>query len=365
MPSSFSYLISHGYTLSKIAVRKAKLLSPWDLRSLAEMRSLGELVSFLDITPYREELLKIEADKLSANSIESALSQHFFSSVLQIMKVSTGIVRDFLDQFLTKFEAETLKAVIRGFLSKIDPEEVLSSVIPVGIFTQEVLSRITSATSFEEFLEVIKINARKYYPSLREVYKKGLSNASETLELETAIDYFVFPILWEYVQKLGKSERERVSILVGSEIDAQNIVTIFRCKSLGIDLKDIKRYLIPIYYNVSESLLEEVILSESLDDAFQFLLKIRDYVPYIEAFRGGYAESGSFFALEHNLKRMVLEKSIEQFKLSPLHLGMIAGYYNLVYFEIRNLRAIALGIEAGLPSDRIRELLILPPSLSP
>ena len=130
-------------------------------------------------------------------------------------------------------------------------------------------------------------------------------------------------------------------------------------------MKDIKKYLVPVYFNISENILDHIILSENLDDAFLILSKIHDYAPYIETSRENYASTGSLFALEHNLKRMVLEKSIEQFRLSPLHLGMIAGYYNLVYFEIRNLRAIALGIEARLPSDRIRSLLILPHSSSP
>ena len=130
-------------------------------------------------------------------------------------------------------------------------------------------------------------------------------------------------------------------------------------------MKDIKQYLVPVYFNISENILDHIILSENVDEAFLILSKIHDYAPYIETSRENYASTGSLFALEHNLKRMVLEKSIEQFRLSPLHLGMIAGYYNLVYFEIRNLRAIALGIEARLPSDRIRSLLILPHSSSP
>jgi len=360
MPSSFSYLINHGYPLAKIAVRKSKLLSPLDVRSLAEMRSLGELVSFLDITPHREELMKIEEDKLSAKAIEKALSQYFLSSVLKIMNVSKGIIKDFLDQFLTKFEAETLKTLIRGILTKTDPEEIIVSLIPVGIFTQEILSILTNATSFDDFLDLIKINATKYYPLLTEVYRKEVPEASEILEWETTIDCFVFPLLWEYVQNLSKSEKERISIIVGSEIDALNIVTIFRCRNLNIPLKDIKQYLIPVYFNVSETFLEQIILSENLDEAFQLLLTIRDYAPYIEASRESYTETDSLFALEHNLKRMVLEKSIEQFRISPLHLGTIAGYYNLLYFEIRNIRAISLGIEAGLTSDRIRALLVLP-----
>lgn len=365
MPSSFSYLLQHGYSLAKVSVMKAKLLSSWDLRSLTEMRTLSEFVSFLDITPYREELMKIESGKLSANTFEKALSQYFFSNVSRIMKFSTGFVREFLEQFLSKFEAETLKIFVRGTRTQTDPEEILRSVIPVGIFTQDVLSMLSGAASLDAFLELVRVHARKYYPALKRAYETKVPEATEELEWETAIDRFAFSEIWNHVQSLNKSERERAGILVGSEIDAQNIVAIFRCKRLGIDLKDIKRYLIPIYYKFSKSLLEEVILSESLDDAFQFLSKIHEYAPYINASREGYAETGSFFALEHNLKRMVLEKSIEQFKLSPLHLGTIAGYYNLVYFEIRNLRAIALGIEAGLPSDRILELLILPPSPSP
>jgi len=70
----------------------------------------------------------------------------------------------------------------------------------------------------------------------------------------------------------------------------------------------------------------------------------------------------SLTTLETILDRGLVETSLRMLKrYTPFfNIGLILAFLNLKWFEVKNLRAIIRGSEAGIPPDRVKKLLILP-----
>ncbi|TFG06339.1 hypothetical protein EU522_01745, partial [Candidatus Thorarchaeota archaeon] len=43
----------------------------------------------------------------------------------------------------------------------------------------------------------------------------------------------------------------------------------------------------------------------------------------------------------------------------PFHVGTILGFFSLKYYEIRNLRSIAVGLERGESAENIRRMITI------
>ena len=49
----------------------------------------------------------------------------------------------------------------------------------------------------------------------------------------------------------------------------------------------------------------------------------------------------------------------EQLRGFPFHLGIIVGFISMKFYEMRNVRSIAVGLEKGESPDEIRKMIIL------
>jgi V/A-type H+-transporting ATPase subunit C len=349
--------------MPKIAVAKLKLMEPKEITDLVGM-SLHHISSMLEKTPYKTEISETSTKELSANSLEDALLQNFINTCEKLMELSPKRIRLLLSTFLMKFEADCVKAILRAKKAELDVDEAMKYIMPVGRL-DEARCRKTLEIS-ENISDVADSLSDMEYGSVLEKAFAVYEEEKIFYLLAVALDRYVYSKIWRAIGKLGGLDKKIARTVIGLEIDSANVKTILRCKAMGISEDQIRRYLIPVSEVLGEKELEEVIREKDMQSFINSLVRLakhamaRDYQYIFTEIQQSHITS--LTRLETILDRGLVETNLRMIKrYTPyFNIGLILAFLNLKWFEVRNLRAIIRGCEAGIPADRVKKLLILP-----
>ena len=349
--------------MSKTTVAKLQLIEPKRISDLAGM-SLHDIFSMLEKTVYNAEISRIRGKGLSSSLLEDALLQNFVKTCERLLKFSPKGIRLLLSTFLMKFEANCVKGLLRAKKAELDVEEAMKYIMPVGRL-DEARCRKTLEIS-EDTADVVESLSDLEYGSVLERAFAFYEEEKIFYLLEVALDRHVYSKIWRATGKLGGLDKKIARTIIGLEIDSANIMTILRCRAMGISDDEIRRYLIPVSDVFGEKELGEVIMESDMKTFFNSLVRIaksalaRDYTYVFTEIQESHVTS--LTRLETILDRGLVKTGLRMIKRHTpyFNIGLILAFLNLKWFEVRNLRAIIRGSEAGIPPDRVKKLLILP-----
>ena len=349
--------------MSKTTVAKLQLMEPKRIIDLAGM-SLHGIFSMLEKTPYNAEISRIRGNGLSSNSLEDALLQNFVKTCERLLKFSPKGIRLLLSTFLMKFEVDCVKGLLRAKQAELDVEEAMKYIMPVGRLDEARCKKTLEIS--ENIADVVESLSDLEYGSVLERAFAVYEEEKIFYLLEVALDRHVYSMIWRATGKLGGLDKKIARTIIGIEIDSVNVKTILRCKAMGIREDQIRRYLIPISEVLGEKELEEVMREADMQSFINSLVRLakramaRDYQYIFTEIQQSHVTS--LTRLETILDRGLVKTSLRMIKrYTPyFNIGLILAFLNLKWFEIRNLRAIIRGSEAGIPPDRVKKLLILP-----
>ena len=348
--------------MSKVTVAKLKLMEPKKITDLLGMK-LRDIFSMLEKTPYNKEISEISAKNLNSNSLEEALLRNFIKSYEDLVDFSPKGIRLLISSFLTKFEVNCVKAMLRTKEANLSNDEAMKFIIPAGKLTRVKCKEILENS--EKMDDVIEsLSDMEYGP----VLDKALTEYKEErifYLLEVALDRYVYFSIWRSIGKLGGLDKKIAKTIVGIEVDIANIKTILRCKEMGIKEEQIKRYLIPVSEVFGEKELYEIIKDSDTSTFINSLVRLakqamaRDYSYIFTELQQ--QNVTSLTTIEMILDKGLIKTSLRMIKryTQYFNLGLVLAYLNLKWFEIRNLRAIIRGTEAGISPEKIKKTLIL------
>ncbi|MCK4885561.1 V-type ATPase subunit [Candidatus Bathyarchaeota archaeon] len=349
--------------MSKITVAKLQLMEPKKITELAGM-NLHHISSMLEKTPYKPEIAEIRSKELSSSSLEDALLQNFIKTCEELMISSPKGIRLLLSTFLMKFEANCVKGLLRAKQAELDVEEAMKYIMPVGRL-DETRCRKTLEIS-ENTADIVESFSDLEYGSVLEKAFAVYEEEKIFYLLEVALDRHVYSKIWRAIGKFRGLDKKIARTVIGLEIDSVNVKTILRCKAMGISKNQIRRYLIPVSEVLGEKELEEAMSCLDMQSTINSLAKsakramARDHQYIFTELKELHVTS--LTTLETVLDRGLVETSLRMLKrYTPFfNIGLILAFLNLKWFEVKNLRAIIRGSEAGFPPERVKKLLILP-----
>lgn len=153
---------------------------------------------------------------------------------------------------------------------------------------------------------------------------------------------------WAYARSLQRGQnRSALTYITGTEIDLQNILTIYRLKRYYASLPagaDIYPHLTPICYRLRPDELKQMAESPGI---FEFII-IAKHTPY------GLI---SFEDPEADIFREMSRVYSKMAKRYPRSMAAVLGYIFARRAEIRNLTAIIEGHKYNLPPEEIFKLI--------
>jgi len=351
--------------MPKVLVSKLRLIQTKDMLDLIGS-PLDRVYSQLTKTPYHKEISEISPQPPSSTSLEEALLKSYIRTVDEIAHCSPRGIRALLREILMKFEASSVKTILRTKMAGIEVDQAVKYIISAGRLDASRCEEILKNSG--NVREVVKLLSDLEYGPVLDGAMEEYDKTGVLLPLEVAVDKHVYSRIWKAAKKLRGLDGRIARTIVGLEIDSMNIRVVLRFQELGIDKDRARQYLMPISSVLGRKELENAIRAKEPDSTIKHLLDAarinlaRDYQRLLMELKGEYEVHKSLSRAETILDRELLKTSLRMLKrYTPFfNIGFVLAFLNLKWYELRNLRTIIRGAEEDISPAKTKELIILP-----
>jgi V/A-type H+-transporting ATPase subunit C len=142
--------------------------------------------------------------------------------------------------------------------------------------------------------------------------------------------------------------------MVALDLDAYNVLAVLRSKLWGLTESEIQELLVAPAGRVSISLLSTMAGSDSVTDAVKLLEST-----YTFEIQGAQNEEELIDIVEDGFLKQQKETATRAFVWQGLGPGTMLALIKLMEFEVSNLAAIAIGVEARMEPKKILSKLMV------
>ena len=276
--------------------------------------------------------------------IETQLDKNLIIDIQKIERLLGNESKEYLKLFLSKYEIRCIKSVFRKIYSKSILNEDLDNV---EIWTKTIFRRINgiyNVTNFEEFISIIR--KTPYYKIFKN-YEKNDIKQMNMFEIENKLDIMYFSTL----KKLAKEHNNKCLLdLIGTQIDLQNIVWIYRIKKYyKFSKEQIYNTIIKSYYKISKKEIEKLIDSNDYQE-FEKILKKTIYKDLTK---------GNEKTLEQMSSKFLYKKNKKNFRNNMFNMNFIYNYIDIIDAENNDITNIIEGIRYNLARNDIIGKLVV------
>ena len=353
--------LKYSEIMPKVAIEKLKLIGMDDLVCLIG-KDLESISCALLESPYREEVSSLSKDKVNSLSLEKALLSNYIMTIESLIEASVGDIRGVLEAVLKKFEVSNVKTMLRAVKAKMDVDEAMNHIVPVGALKEKRYRAILARSKGIEDL-VDSLSDLEYGLALKNVLIE--SKTSDLLPMEISLDRVAYGGILKSIEKLRGLDKTIARNILGIEIDAINIKIILRCKGMALSPDQMKDYLNPSSVFDGKTL-ESAMVAKDVKSMMECLLTAEEIAKnpfYQNALKQVLKEyDAPLSRLETILDGWSLKTSLNVLKKYThyYNIGFILAFVNLKWFEIKNLRTIIKGSERKSPPSKVRQHLTLP-----
>ena len=342
MPSKiFGTVLSHGL--------RGRMLTKGELQTLAESRDMEELVTRIKNTVYLDAFAKLSRP-YNAEKIEGALREYLVNTHAKMVNVTGGA--GILNAYFVKYITWNLKIVLKGKALGKSYEELLPKI---NLRAEELVGRrdiVIKALVAKNLEEAVAATAGTEFgedaPKAATVYK----DKGDMRIFDTYLDHVFYHDLGRAIT--SESQSPDAKKIASTDVDSYNILSILRGKFWGLSPVAINELIISTTSKVPRDTLQKMINIEKISEAVGELANTvyKDIIP-----QAGANDIDLIMQLEAGFESLSLKRVVSSFK-SMFSVGIMLAALKLVMLEVRNLSAIASGIEQKVPPETIVSRLI-------
>lgn len=347
------HLLRDNYTEAKIRGKKSYLLERQQIQSLSEFRTQSEIVAFLADSPYGPELSKLP-ESANPAEIERTVKESVARTIENLEQSSKGSVHDFISEYRKRIDARDLANLLIYKLQGRPWEDYVQTRHPLATRRERDLRKLYNVDNARTLPEIM---------SEDDVLEERMEDVSfdrltpdKTALIRDIVVGWGDERFYNFVsKKLSGRDRARCLPIIGSTLDLGNVAVILRGKILG--LTNIREHLVPTGWKLAEKSLRLLLASEDVQQALDRIGQDRYYRNVLPGARQKYDEAKSLAFLEILTREHLLRLAREIFLGVPYTIGVLLAFLVVKENEGQNVAAIISGVDANLPSERIRPLL--------
>ena len=341
MSPGLSYVVVRSHAMM------ADLLTPEQMRALADGESLEVFVEQLADTPYGE--ISIATDGDTSIALEKVFYQKFIERMKGIVDLAPTKVGDFLlSYYYLRFEVINLKRIIRGKYSSIPTSQIVESVIPITPYKVESYEEIMEAETFQEAVRRLEGTP---YESL--ISSLELSEKYDALwPVEIALSYLSAREIFKSLERLPQSDRGLVRRIVQAEADVENFLVAAKQRSSRESAHSTEE-MFPATFGIGLDILSEVMASDDLRTVIQGLNP-----PYNEILAPLY--EGDVALIRSRLRQHIYDIAKRGRAVDDFGFNVVMAYLIFSEIEKDDLVGIAWGKTQGIAAEDILKYLAIP-----
>jgi V/A-type H+/Na+-transporting ATPase subunit C len=344
MPSKiFGTVLSHGI--------RGRMLSKTELQTLAEARDMDELVTRIKNTVYLDALAKI-SKPYTAEKIEGALREYLVNIHAKMVSVTGG--SSILSAYFLKNITWNLKIVLKGKALGKSYDELVPKV---NLRAEELLGRrdiIVKALVSKNIDEAISALAGS---EVAEDAAKAAAVYKDKGDLRV-FDTYLDRTLYVHLGRAMNAESQSMDVknIVSTDIDSYNVLAVLRGKFWNLSPSDISDLIVTTTSKVTKESIQKMINTEKISEAIGELATTvyKDIIPQTAT-----NDIEAILQLESGFESTELKRVVSAFR-TMFSVGIVVAALKLLMIEVRNLSAIASGIEQKVGTEAIVSRLIIP-----
>lgn len=351
---------SYAYANARVRVRRSKLL-PRDTYSKLLKMEIPEITRFIESTEYGREIDELASKFGGIDLLENSLNVNEERNYAEIKQFARGQLGVLVSRYLDRFTIWNLKTVLRGRFWGARPEEIQRELLIENREEYEFYRTVMEGegAGLGGVVEALGTHPRglAYHQLLREVESKAGDDGLLLQRFEDALDRGYYG---ELLATVAPTDPENVLFLkfVRKEIDVLNLSVVLRFEWRNDPSTRVLEFTIPGGLELREAELRRLAEAQTREE---LLDRLKEY-PIYEDLRGALERAQRqntltpvLLALQRHLADYAQRFSYR----NPLSVLPIINYVMRKNLEVRNLRAIARGKQAGLAEAQIENLLVV------
>jgi V/A-type H+-transporting ATPase subunit C len=339
----FGTVLSHGM--------KGRMLTRNELQTLAEARDIEELVTRMKNTVYVDVLSKL-TKPYTAEKIEGALRENLVNNHVKMVSIAGG--SGVLNAYFEKYITWNLKLILKGKALGKSYEELVPKI---NLRAEELVGRrdiIVKALVAKNLEEAVAALAGSEFGEDAAKAAAAYKDKGDLRLFDTYIDHVFY-------RDLGKaltieSQSPEVKNIVAADIDSYNILAVLRGKYWNLSQNDIDDLIVATTSKIPKDTLQKMINIEKVSEAITELgnTVYKDIIP-----QSATNDINAIMQLEASFESLQLKRVISSFR-TMFNVGIMVAALKLMMIEVRNLAAIASGVEQKVPIESIITNLVKP-----
>ncbi len=335
-----------GYINARIRAKKEKLLKRQEIEELLQSENFERFVENLQKTDYSRD---IERGEFDLEKVLRGINKNFSETIKGIIDFSSGKPKELLYILLSRFVVANIRAIIRGKMRNMKPEEIEKALFPVFDLDEPKLRALLAKEETSEVFELL-LTFRIPLPFVitSKLIKKVREKDIEFVEnyLESSYYSYAFSKV-----KTGNGNKEFIRYMLNSWVDLKNIIGVLLYLKYSISPMG-KIELLP-YGFLTENHRKLLIKAQSLKEVSEILIGTK----YGELAK--LIAEGDIVGFEKRFEEVLSLWAIKGFIRDPLSIAIPLAYIIAKYNEVVNLRVIAFGKYHGLETYEIRKEVLL------
>ncbi|MFW5959870.1 MAG: V-type ATPase subunit [Chitinivibrionales bacterium] len=346
-------LKKYAYINAKIRAKLGNILDESAFSSLSESGTVEEALSKLRDTEF-SEMDTVYRKTGDLKFAELKLNETELSLYKEISDKLSGPPASVVKVLADKFMVENIKSGLRLFFEKYINKRDISGKVQYLLNAPGGGSSVTDALINSETIpEVEGVLKSNYYSLPAAEYIHNLNLEPSLFKAEISMDTNYYKTLINRISKLKGKDYKSASRITGVKIDILNMNTAIRLKkNFQLPADEINTFLIDGGFHIPLQVMKEYIGEDSINPLFR-RLGTGDLSLYKEN-----ASVGSKLLLvEEALNNALKEEAHKILSGYPFTIGTVLAYFILKSDEFQKIRTVLNGINYGMDSKRIRDMI--------
>jgi V/A-type H+-transporting ATPase subunit C len=346
--------MDYGYINARVRGMYSNLLDKKTYEAMLIRQDLPSVVSELENTPYKKEIEESEIIYTGICAVEAALRKNLVITYQTILQLVAGTrAEQYIKIFLSRWDIQNIKTIIRGKNILVPQDEISSCMIPAGELDDATLSELLKQPDVRSVIDLLATWGIAYALPLTRVIEE-YAESRDLIPLEFALDHFYYQQALETTRGRHREERT-VRQLVRTEIDTMNIKNILRIIRDGIEPESAMKIFLEGGHVMNRERFESMASLKSSEEVAKALDGTSFY--FLAGLPPAVFDPARISAIERELDTYLMRKAVRLYREDPLSISVIIGYLWAKYYEVINLRIIARCKHAGVSDEELeREL---------
>lgn len=323
--------------IAKLKGMNAKNLNSKDFEELLKQNNIVSINSILKAKSYH---LKNLDDNSSREEIENELDNILIDDIEKIEKYLSNKDKEILFNCVVDYEIKVFMDILKKIkYGKIEQNKIDN----INKWTSKIFNKLQGIARVNNINE-IKVYSKKtaFENIINSFLDTNNIEESNLFLLEMQLDKFYFENLFNNLNTESSKK------LIGTKIDLENIIWIYRMKKYyNMPEEEIKKYIIEVDYNLK--CLNELIAIDDYKQIIEFLKKTK----YKEIFE---TENEN---LEILIRKYMYNQYKKTFRQAKYDISTVISYLGMDKNQIENIINIVGGVEYKIDKQKVQEKIII------